>query len=230
MNRTPSPTLAGLFLALTALAALPGAAHAGDRTTVTRAYPWHSDQLILEVPADVRYHPAPTWSLTISAPQRTLRELVVGGGRIKAKPHTCFSLIPFCMSFGTDLHHTVQVNLSGPALRVIRVDGSADLALDQVHQDRLALRIDGSANVHGSGTVQQLTVTIDGSGTVHLGHLSEQRAGVHINGNGTVSIAPTDSVSVNIAGVGTVRLHSDPPHVTTHIEGVGEVTRVPAAG
>ena len=230
MNRPSSLTRAALFLGLTALAALPGAAHAGDRTTVTRTYPWHSDQLILEVPADVRYHPAPTWSLTISAPERTLRELVVGGGRIKAKPHTCFSLIPFCMSFGTDIHHSVQVNLSGPALRVIRVDGSADLELDQIHQDRLALQIDGSAKVHGSGTVQQLAVTIDGAGTLHLGDLSEQRARVRIDGSGMVSIAPTDSVSVHIAGAGTVRLHSDPPHVTTHIDGAGEVTRVPAAG
>jgi hypothetical protein len=230
MNRTPSAALAGLLLGLTALAAPSGAAHAGDRTVVTRTYLWHSDQLIIEVPADVRYHPAPTWSLTISAPKRTLGELVVGARRIRARPHTCFSLIPFCMSFGTDIHHTVHVYISGPALRVIQLDGSADLALDQVHQDRLAVQIDGSAKVHGSGTVQALLVRIDGVGTVRLAHMSEQRARVRIDGSGTVSIAPTESVSVHIAGAGTVRLHSDPPHVTTHIEGAGDVIRVPAAG
>ncbi len=230
MNRTPYAALAGLFLGLTALAVLPGLAHAGDRTTVTRTYPWHSDRLALEVPADVQYHPAATWSLTISAPEQTLRELVVEDGRIKSRVHACFSLIPFCMHFGTDIEHTVHVSISGPALRVIRVDGTADLELDQVHQDRLALQIDGSGKVQGSGAVQVLAVTIDGAGTVHLGHLSEQRARVHINGSGTVSIAPTDSVSVNIAGAGTVRLHSNPAHVTSHIYGAGELTRVPATG
>ena len=230
MTRTPSAALAGLFLGLTALAALPGAAHAGDRTTVTRTYPWHSDQLTLEVPADVHYQPAPVWSLTISAPERTLRELVVEDGRIKSRVHACFSLVPFCMRFGTDIEHTVHVSISGPALRVIRIDGSDDLELDQVHQDRLTVQIDGSGRVHGSGTVQALAVQINGSGAVHLGRMSEQRARVHIDGSGTVSIAPTDSVSVDIAGAGTVRLHSDPAHVTSHIYGAGEVTRVPATG
>ena len=230
MNRTSSAAVAGLFLGLTALVALPGAAHAGDRKTVTRTYPWHSDQLTLEVPADVRYQPAPVWRLTISAPERTLRQLVVEDGRIKSRRHACFSLIPFCMHFGSDIEHTVHVSISGPALRVIRIEGSGDLELDQVHQDSLAVQIDGSGRVHGSGTVQALAVQINGSGAVHLGHMSEQRARVHIDGSGSVSIAPTDSVSVDIAGAGSVRLHSDPPHVTSHIYGAGDVTRVPATG
>jgi hypothetical protein len=230
MNRTQKAASADLFLGLIALAALAGAAHAGDGATVTAAYSWHSDRLVLEVPADVHYRPAPTWRLTIRAPERTLRELVVEDGRIEAKSHTCFSLIPFCMHFGTHFEHTVHVSISGPALRVVRVDGAADLELEQIHQDRLALQIDGSAKVHGSGTVQALDVQVNGAGTVHLGRLREQRARVHINGSGTVSIAPTDSVWVEIAGAGAVRLHSDPAHVTSHIYGAGQVTRVPAKG
>lgn len=155
--------------------------------------PWHRERLALEGPADVEYHPAPSWSLTIQAPARTLREPGVGDGRIEVKPHTRFCLLPCCISFGTPLEHTVDVSISGPALREIRGDGSADLQLDQVRQDRRALEINGRAKVRGSGTVHVLAVVIEGSGTARLGHMSEQRARVRIDVSGAISIALTET-------------------------------------
>ena len=228
MNRSLRFALASLFVGLTALAGGLPQAHAA--ALVTRTYPWHSDQLTIDVPADVQYHPAPEWHLAISAPARTLRKLEVTDGRIRAKPHACFSLIPFCIHFGSHVEDTVQVSISGPALRVVQVNGAAKVWLNEVHQDRLSLRIDGSAKVHGSGSVERLAVSINGAGTVHLGRLSEKRARVHIAGSGTVSIAPTESVSVRIYGAGNVRLHSNPAHVVSRIYGAGEVTRVSATG
>ncbi len=233
MTRTIRLALAGLSLvaaaALTVFAtALPAVARASSGTTVSQTYPWNSDSMAVDVPADVDYRPGPAWHLTITAPERTLRQLVVENGRIRAKPHSCFSLIPFCISFGTDVEDTVHVEISGPALRAISVDGAARIRLHQVHQDRLALKIDGSGTVRGTGTVQDLSVAIDGSGDIHLGRLIEQRARVGISGSGKVSIAPTDSVTVRINGAGKVWLHSNPAHVSTHIDGAGEVRRVAA--
>ena len=233
MTRTTRLALAGLSLgaaaALTVFGtALPAVAHASGGTAVSQTYPWSSDSMVVDVPADVEYRPGPTWHLTITAPERTLRQLVVENGRIRAKPHTCFSLIPFCISFGTDVEDTVHVEVSGPALRAISIDGAARIRLHQVHQDRLALKIDGSGKVRGSGTVQDLSVLIDGAGDVHLGRLIEQQARIGINGSGKVSIAPTDRVTVRINGAGKVWLHSNPAHVSTHIDGAGEVRRVAA--
>ncbi|MHB1873018.1 MAG: GIN domain-containing protein [Steroidobacteraceae bacterium] len=233
MTRTTRLALAGLSLgaaaALTVFATvLPSVARASSGTTVSRTYPWSSDSMVVDVPADVDYRPAPAWHLTITAPERTLRQLVVENGRIRAKPHTCFSLIPFCVSFGTDVQDTVHVEVSGPALHAISVDGAARIRLHQLHQDRLALKIDGSGKVRGTGTVQDLSVAIDGAGDIHLGRLTEQQARVAINGSGKVSIAPTDSVTVRINGAGKVWLHSNPAHVSTHIDGAGEVRRVAA--
>lgn len=233
MTRSNRLTLAGLSLgaaaALTVFAtALPTVARAGGGTMVSQTYPWSSDAMLVEVPADIDYRPGPVWHLSITAPERTLRELVVQSGRIRAKPHTCFSLIPFCISFGTDVEDTVHVEVTGPALRAISVDGVAKIRLHQVHQDRLAVKIDGSGKVRGTGTVQDLSVAIDGTGDIHLGRLIEQQAHVEINGSGKVSIAPSDSVAVRINGAGKVWLHSDPAHVSTRIDGAGEVRRVAA--
>lgn len=228
MKRMIRFALGGLAVGLSTLVlALPAVAHAGD-AVVSRTYPWHSDRLTLEVPADVRFRPGATWHLTISAPERTLRELVVKDGRIKVRSHACFSLIPFCIGFGRSVRDSVHVSLTGPALRAINVDGAAKIRLDHVHQDRLALRIDGSASVHGTGAVEDLAVRIDGAGSIHLGRMRAQQARVDINGSGTVGIAPTKRVTVRIDGVGNVRLHSNPPHVSSRIDGVGAVTRVSA--
>ncbi len=227
MNRMTRFALAGLSIGLSAFAmTVPAVAHAGDGAIVSRDYAWTSGQLTLDVPADVVFRPGPTWRMTISAPARALNLLIVHDGRIAAKSHACFSLIPFCVGFGTDLNSTVHVMVTGPALRAIRVDGAAKIQLDQMHQKRLALKIDGSATVHGTGSVGDLLVRINGAGDVHLGRMTEQRAHVRINGTGKVSVAPTDSVSVHINGVGNVRLHSNPAHVSSVINGIGEVTRV----
>lgn len=229
MNRMTRLVLTGLSVGLAEFwAVCPAPAHASDNATVERTYPWHSDSMILAVPAEVEYRPGAVWRMTIRAPQRTLRELVVSDGRIRVKPHACFSLIPFCINFGTELPDTVHVNITGPALRAIEVEGSAKIQLDQLHQDRLALTIDDSAAVRGTGSVNDLSVVIHGAGSVHLGQLSVQRASVRIDGSGKVAIAPSDSVSVRIDGAGKVRLHSNPAHVSTQIDGAGSVTRVPS--
>ncbi len=220
---------AGLSIGLTVLAlALPSLAHAGPGQIVTRDYPWRSDQLTLEVPADVRFRPGRDWHLTIRAPERTLHRLVVENGVIKAKSSECFSLIPFCIGFGDHLDHNVDVELTGPALRSVKVEGTGTIDLDGVQQSRLRLKIEGSATVRGSGSVDTAAMEIDGAGNIHLAQLTETRARVVIHGSGTVDIAPTASVRVRIDGAGTVRLHSDPPHVTSHIFGAGEVVKVPA--
>ncbi len=219
---------AGLSIGLTALAlALPSLAHAGPYRLVTRDYPWSSDRLTLEVPADVRFHPGPSWHLSIRAPERTFPRLVVGNGVIKAKSSGCFSLIPFCIGFGDRIGQNVDVELTGPALRSVKVEGTGTIDLDGVHQNRLRLKIEGSATVRGSGSVGTAALEIDGAGNIHLAQLTETRARVVIHGSGTVDIAPTDSVRVHIDGAGTVRLHSDPTHVTSHIFGAGEVIKVP---
>ncbi len=220
---------AGLSIGLTVLAlALPSLAHAGPSRILTREYPWSSSRLTLEVPADVRFHPGPSWHLTIRAPERTLHRLVVENGVIKTKSSGCFSIIPFCIGFGDHIDHNVDVELTGPALRSVKVEGTDTIDLDGVHQNRLRLKIEGSATVRGSGSVDTAAMEIDGAGNIHLAQLTETRARVIIRGSGTVDIAPIDSVRVRIDGAGTVRLHSDPPHVISHIFGAGEVVKVPA--
>ncbi|MHB1540611.1 MAG: GIN domain-containing protein [Steroidobacteraceae bacterium] len=231
MNRSHRVGVASLALCaaigLAALAlAVPSLTSADSPRIVSRVYPWRSDRLTLEIPADVHFQPGPRWHLTVRAPERTLKYVIVEHGRISAKPHACFSLIPLCIGYGTHIDHSVHVELTGPALREIKIEGAAKIDLDGIHQDRLALKINGSAQVSGTGSVGELSVVIDGAGRIHLARMTETDANVRISGAGTVDIAPTKSVMVHIDGAGEVRLHSNPPQVIRHINGAGEVVRV----
>lgn len=229
MNRILKLALIGTVLLLAGLAfACPPVALADSGQVVSREYAWSSDRLQLDIPADVHFHPGTSWQLIIRAPERVLDQLVVENGRIKSKSHGCFSLVPFCIGFGTPIGRKVDIELTGPALRAVEVDGEAAVDLEGLRQDALMLKIKGDATVRGSGSVRTANIEINGAGAIHLAQLTENRAHVVIHGSGTVDIAPTDSVSVRIDGAGTVRLHSNPPQVSSHIFGAGEVIKVPA--
>ncbi len=228
MNRILKLALIGTVLLLGALAfASPPVALADSGQVVSREYAWRSDRLQLDIPAEVHFHPGTSWRLIIRAPERVLEQLVVHNGRIESKSHGCFSLVPFCIGFGTGIGHKVDIELTGPALRTVAVDGAATVDLDGLRQDTLMLKIDGDATVRGSGSVSDADIEINGAGAMHLAQLTENRAHVVIHGSGTVDIAPTESVTVRIEGAGTVRLHSNPPQVSSHIYGAGEVIKVP---
>jgi hypothetical protein len=227
MKRVPKIALVSLAatIAVASLTAWP--VHADSARVVSRDYRWHSERLVLDVPARVHFRTAPQWHLTIRGRERTIERLVVSHGTIRVRSeHHLFGLFDF--SFGDDLG-SVDIDLSGPQLRRITVNGSGKLLLSDLRQERLSVAIRGSGSVTGDGTVTDLDLRIEGSGHLHLAQLRAQDAHVSIAGSGTVAIAPTRSVSVRIEGSGRVRLHSRPSEVSSHVFGSGVIEMAPGA-
>lgn len=227
MKRMPKVVLVSLAATIAAASLTAWPVHADSDQIVSRDYRWHSDRLVLDVPAHVHFRAAPQWHLTIRGPQRTIERLVVSHGTIRARSeHHFFGLFDF--SFGEDLG-SVDIDLSGPQLRRVAVNGSGRLRLSDLRQERLSVAIRGSGSVTGDGTVTDLDLRIEGSGHLHLADLRAQDAHVSIAGSGTVAIAPTRSVSVSIEGSGRVRLHSRPTQVSSHVFGSGVIEMAPSA-
>jgi len=192
----------------------------GDRSTgrdsrgatETRDFAWNgSDTLQLDIAANLHYVPAPQWHLTIRGPRRVLDRISTDGGRIGlARPY----------------HHTngsVAIELSGPALRDITLNGSGKLTLDQLKQDALTVAIHGSGSVLASGSVDTLKLDIMGSGDAQLEQLAAKSGKIFIAGSGSADIAPIDAADISIAGSGDVRLHTNPKHLSSHVAGSGQV-------
>lgn len=180
----------------------------------TRSFPWSDgDRLELDVPATLHYHPAANWTLSIRGRARTLERLEVGHGRI-------------ALEHGRHRTGGLDIELSGPALRNVELNGSGELVLDGIQQDRLRIAIQGSASARASGSVTDLQLDIAGSGSAHLASLLAHSADVHIGGSGDADINCTDSVDVLILGSGDVRLHAHPQHLHSKVLGSGEVIEV----
>lgn len=177
----------------------------------TRTFTWpDGDRLELDVPATLHFRPAATWTLAIRGRARTLERLQVSGGRI-------------ALESGQHRLGDLDIELSGPALRAVVLNGAGELTLDGIQQDALRIDIHGSARARASGSVRELRLAITGSGSAQLAALRTRSAQVRIGGSGDADIDCTDSVDVLILGSGDVRLHAHPLHLSSKVIGSGEV-------
>ena len=118
------------------------------------------------------------------------------------------------------------IELSGPALHDIAVNGAGKLVLDNLQQDALTVAIHGSGSVRANGSTDRLNVQIIGSGDANLAQLAVQSSKIFIAGSGAADVAPSDDADVFIAGSGHVRLHTHPRHLSSKVAGSGQIIEV----
>jgi len=189
---------------------------------VVREIAWHGDdELSLNLPASVRFRPAPEWHATVRGPQDMLDRLQIEDGAISVAKRS-----GWLDAFDDDFS-LVEIELAGPQLRNVTVNGSGDVVLDDLRQSELTIAINGSGSVRASGRVESLTASIAGSGDVSLADLVSRVVDLSIAGSGDADIAPVDEANVSIAGSGDVRLHSRPRVLRSTVSGSGEVTELP---
>jgi hypothetical protein len=186
-----------------------------DSTAVgTRDFTWDGgDRLELDIPADLHFKPAKQWHLTIRGEERVLDRLRVANGNIGLR-HSSHRLGP------------IDVQIEGPALRTVAVNGTGRLELEGLKQDILDVAIRGNGSARASGSVDALKVSIRGSGSAKLQELAVRSVIISIAGSGDTDVSPSDSCEVFIAGSGTVRLHTHPKHTTSRVAGSGQIIEV----
>ena len=181
----------------------------------SRDFVWGAgDRLELDVPANLHFHPQAQWHLSIRGPQRVLDHMRVGGGRVAATRSYHRNTEP------------LDIELSGPALHDITVNGAGKLVLDDLQQDTLTVAIHGSGSVRANGSSDTLNVQIMGSGDAELAQLAVHSSRIFIAGSGAADIAPSDDADVFIAGSGDVRLHTHPKRLRSRVAGSGQITEV----
>lgn len=111
-----------------------------------------------------------------------------------------------------------------PSLRELTLSGAGNLAVTGIRGPRLTVALPGSGNIHASGSVSRLDVTLSGAGTAMLGPLVARDAAVTLSGNGTVMLTATHRLAAELTGTGTVFYGGGPAHVTQHISGTGTIS------
>jgi hypothetical protein len=118
----------------------------------------------------------------------------------------------------------VNVTVATPTLVGARVDGSGDLSLPDLDGGRLDARVDGSGNIDGRGTLDQLDASVDGSGDLDLGDVVAQEVTVSVSGSGDAEVHAVRTLDVDVSGSGDVE-YAGEPQLRKQVSGSGDVSR-----
>ena len=195
----------------------PGRRHNGP--DVTRELGWPGGTLLeIDLPADVTYTQGPVAKVTVSGPQNLVDRIVVDGGRLRFRdddnggaPHLRFN------------RERIHITVAAPGVKTFVLNGSPDLTLAAYDQPDLAIEINGSGEVTGTGKTQALSLAIAGSGDATLARMAAQDAAISIAGSGNAEVAAKGAVQVDIAGSGDVVLTEKPASLSSNIDGSGDL-------
>lgn len=193
----------------------------GSGETVTRDLPWTgSDRLEIATSGVVHFQRGPAWRATATGPQSIVDRLRIDGGRL---------YVDSPGDNGGD--SSLEVQLSGPALQRVGLNGSGELILEDLQQDSLSIDIRGSGEVRATGAVRSLELRLLGSADANLGELETVDLEASILGSGDAEVSPTGDADVRILGSGDLQLLTRPRHLSSRVQGSGEVIEAePPAG
>lgn len=120
-----------------------------------------------------------------------------------------------------------EVYITMPALSGTYINGSADITTTGTFTGTsLEASISGSGNlIFANGVYDNLKYTSSGSGNLEAFGVTLKHANISIAGSGNAETTATESLTVSIAGSGTVYYKGDPEEVNSEISGSGKVIK-----
>ena len=117
-----------------------------------------------------------------------------------------------------------QVSVSG-AIRTLdlRVSGSGGARLTGLTTANMDVGLSGSGWVKATGAADVLRLSVSGSGGGDFSGLNLNDLDAGLSGSGSAKAAPRRSADVSVSGSGSVRLLTNPAHLTTHRSGSGSI-------
>jgi len=126
---------------------------------------------------------------------------------------------------GSDPLGDAQVEVTAAALEAVQIEGSGDVLLEDLDARELELDLEGAADLEATGTVDDLTATIQGAGDADLSQLTVRTATVEEQGAADVELNVSEQLDVTVQGAGDVTYRGDPA-VMSEVEGAGDLRRV----
>ncbi|MBJ7313143.1 head GIN domain-containing protein [Rugamonas sp. CCM 8940] len=90
------------------------------------------------------------------------------------------------------------------------VGGSGSINVAKLNSEAVTISIGGSGSMKAGGNTERLQVSIGGSGTVHTGQLAVRDAVINIGGSGQATVSAQKSLSLSVAGSGSIGYYGDP--------------------
>jgi Putative auto-transporter adhesin, head GIN domain len=113
------------------------------------------------------------------------------------------------------------------APRIERLDNSGAISMNATGLMGAALTVNasGTGSIVLSGTVESLTASLSGVGSVDADKLTADRVSVDVSGVGSAAIRAEKSLKANVSGVGSVKWRGAATDVSKNVSGVGSVRK-----
>jgi hypothetical protein len=121
--------------------------------------------------------------------------------------------------------HGLDISISNPSLKSLRVDGAIDAVVKGLHTNRLELLINGASDISVlSGNIGRLYIKANGSYDINLEESMVQNATIEASGAGDIKVAVSKYLDVNLKGNVDVR-YSGSPRIKKHISGNADLSQ-----
>lgn len=214
--KSPTALAAAAAVALAAAPAfawswtsVKGSGHVVSETRTVQPF----DRIGSSGSADVIVTVGSPQSVTVKADDNVvpLIETIVENGRLKIESKGSY-----------DSDSGVTVTITVPSLKGAALSGSGDISVTGVEGASFDAALSGSGDITVVGKAEKVSVSVAGSGDVHLYQLASRRAEVSIAGSGDVEVNAADALSASIAGSGDVTYRGRPA-VKRSVAGSGDV-------
>ncbi len=119
----------------------------------------------------------------------------------------------------------LKIKITTPELVSIESSGANSVDIDGISCERFSVELSGAGNIDLEGSANSIRVDISGAGSVDAKHLIAEKAKVDLSGASSAKIYASESIDVDVSGVGTVDFYGDPENVKSDISGIGSINR-----
>jgi hypothetical protein len=116
-----------------------------------------------------------------------------------------------------------KIVISVPTLRAFMVEGAGSATVNNISGDSIKLGFQGAGKLVANGKVKQLKIKANGVGAIDTKSLLAQNAAVRFEGVGSVKVYASESLDLNVSGMGSLNYYGNPGKVKKSVSGIGSV-------
>ncbi len=181
----------------------------------SRSMAWNGgDSVAIAIPAKVQYRRGTGDQVVVSGDSAILPHIRISDSTIKLDCRW------------QDRGPGIEITLPGRQFRGFKLAGAGSLTLDDIDQPNLNLSIAGAGEIRANGKTDDLDLNMAGAGNADLGALAASRVRVRMAGANNAEVSPQDDLHVSIAGLGDVKLLTEPRKIESEIAGAGHITHL----
>lgn len=118
------------------------------------------------------------------------------------------------------------INIVTPEIKQINCHGNNQVTLQRIAQSDLNVRLDGSNQFTAVGTVDNLTLKLEGEAIIDTTKLVANDVDIQTSGSTKINVYAKNSLNVDISGIATVNYIGN-PKISQVINGSGKIAKLP---